>query len=162
MTYVYDTAEAESNAQQRAIDTPLTRTAVIYGNSLSIHSYLPSNYTVTHHSADCTYIEGIDNRGWTLQGYVIPRLASGMYRCRETTYDVPRELECIPPNPTQPAPVPFNPETYVGTVPNGCDIVMYSPGLNPYTDGYVLFGFDEVDYAQVENPTWLFAFCKSP
>ena len=69
--------------------------------------YLPSNYglwfveecyalgdfkivdDVAGLDHDCpvsvVYIQGFDSCGWTLEDYVIPRLASGMYGCRELT-----------------------------------------------------------------------------
>lgn len=42
--------------------------------------YLPSNYTITavdNGSEPYAIVEGEDVAGWTAQGYVIPRLASG-------------------------------------------------------------------------------------
>jgi hypothetical protein len=53
-------------------------------------AYLPDNYCVlSSHDADPhgrtknVVIEGVDCRGWTLDGYVIPRLASGLIGCKE-------------------------------------------------------------------------------
>lgn len=57
-------------------------------------AYLPGNYHVTHETLwepydGATYkvltfvIEGRDDRGWTLDGYVIPRYGSGTIGCRE-------------------------------------------------------------------------------
>lgn len=48
--------------------------------------YLPANYEVvaaysTDDGETVVLISGKDNAGWTLDDYVIPRLASGMYRC---------------------------------------------------------------------------------
>lgn len=48
----------------------------------SIRRYLPSNYVADSDGAD-VYIHGVDRAGWTLDGYVIPRLASGLYRAEE-------------------------------------------------------------------------------
>ena len=68
-------------------ETPApTRHAVIRGIGRekleTVRRYLPSNY-----SADCDggniWIHGVDSAGWTLDGYVIPRLASGLYRAEE-------------------------------------------------------------------------------
>ena len=42
-----------------------------------IAAYLPSNYTAVE-SDGCTLIVGEDVAGWTLDGYVIPRLESGL------------------------------------------------------------------------------------
>jgi len=56
------------------------------GRSLSeaVAVYLPSNYRVTGTDDDgAVLIEGDDNAGWTLDGYVIPRLASGLYWAEE-------------------------------------------------------------------------------
>jgi len=58
----------------------------------TIARYLPDNYRVTsaevqdRSSAEpypVVYIAGRDQAGWTLDGYVIPRLRSGMFFARE-------------------------------------------------------------------------------
>lgn len=49
----------------------------------TIRRYLPANYRVTRVVQDEIFIEGHDNAGWTLDGYVIPRLASGLYFATE-------------------------------------------------------------------------------
>jgi len=54
--------------------------------------YLPANYEVVKStwSPDGfpqVVIEGVDSQGWSLDGYVIPRLASGLYSCEEVTHD---------------------------------------------------------------------------
>jgi hypothetical protein len=47
-----------------------------------VRNYLPSNYLACESSGtihgDCILIEGYDRAGWTLDGYVLPRLASGL------------------------------------------------------------------------------------
>jgi len=50
-----------------------------------IESYLPANYQVIHvdENGQGVLIAGIDNAGWTLDGYVIPRFLSGLITCRE-------------------------------------------------------------------------------
>jgi hypothetical protein len=45
----------------------------------TIRRYLPGNYTATTY----VVIEGEDVAGWTLDGYVIPRLGSGLICARE-------------------------------------------------------------------------------
>lgn len=45
--------------------------------------YLPSNYHVTGATPDEIYIAGEDHAGWTLDDYVIPRLASGLIVAKE-------------------------------------------------------------------------------
>lgn len=57
----------------------------------AVARYLPRNYTLRH-VGDHLLITGIDNAGWTLDGYVIPRLASGLYFAEEVTG---RCLDCI-------------------------------------------------------------------
>ena len=42
-----------------------------------VQAYLPANYRIRNVSDDRITIEGEDNAGWTLDGYVIPRLGSG-------------------------------------------------------------------------------------
>ena len=61
-----------------------TRTATVFTDR-PIANYLPSRYQVVKVEDGKTYIEGTDFHGWTLDGYVIPRLQSGMFRCEETT-----------------------------------------------------------------------------
>jgi hypothetical protein len=69
----------------------VTRYGVIYGNSLGhIAVYLPDNYriipstlTTTPDGHQRVGFEGEDVAGWTLEDYVIPRLASGGYTVEE-------------------------------------------------------------------------------
>jgi len=49
---------------------------------LVIRAYLPSNYGADSDGKN-VFIHGIDVAGWTLDGYVLPRLASGLYFGRE-------------------------------------------------------------------------------
>ena len=63
-------------------DAKCVRRAVIKGKSgtsvsNTIECYLPSNYVVKVVDGH-TFIVGQDVAGWTLDGYVIPRLASGL------------------------------------------------------------------------------------
>lgn len=55
----------------------------------SIARYLPDNYEVVGSGEDRTgpyvVIAGEDRYGWTLDGYVIPRLQTGLYSCDEIT-----------------------------------------------------------------------------
>jgi hypothetical protein len=52
-----------------------------------IAAYLPFNYKIVRMAADeeglYVLIEGVDNAGWSLDGYVIPRLLSGGWACAE-------------------------------------------------------------------------------
>jgi hypothetical protein len=58
----------------------------------TVAAYLPSNYAVLAVDQDgSVIIGGIDNHGWTLDAYVIPRLASGMIHCEQ----IPLDLESI-------------------------------------------------------------------
>ena len=52
----------------------------------TVQRYLPSNYKAelrTHADPPYILIEGTDDHGWTLDGYVIPRLGSGLIVARE-------------------------------------------------------------------------------
>lgn len=59
------------------------------GSIERIKAYLPGNYEVVGRTAIggsstvSILIAGRDSCGWTLDGYVIPRLASGMYYAAE-------------------------------------------------------------------------------
>jgi hypothetical protein len=71
------------------------RRAIVKGRGLTftqLERYLPSNYAIVKESGDVLptsdswmefTIEGEDNAGWTLDGYVIPRLASGLIFAEE-------------------------------------------------------------------------------
>ena len=50
----------------------------------TIQNYLPGNYTAKR-DGDDVVITGTDNAGWTLDSYVIPRLASGLIWAKEDT-----------------------------------------------------------------------------
>jgi len=52
-----------------------------------VAAYLPGNYRVVHADSDSIMIAGVDNSGWTLDGYVIPRLGSGLITAEEWTAD---------------------------------------------------------------------------
>ena len=75
----------------------MSRYAKVYGRNLTqetVQAYLPSNYEVTGtHEDGGIVINGVDNLGWTLDDYVIPRLASGGYFAREATQDDLDEAE---------------------------------------------------------------------
>lgn len=64
--------------------TTTTRRAVVKGTGITLQSvsaYLPRNYEVMgwDETGTAVVIEGHDNAGWTLDDYVLPRLASGLY-----------------------------------------------------------------------------------
>lgn len=69
------------------------RTAAVTGPSITaekVEQYLPSNYRVVgtqvgEFGHTEVLISGIDVAGWTMDNYIIPRLGSGLYACRETT-----------------------------------------------------------------------------
>jgi hypothetical protein len=55
------------------------------GKTKEVAQYLPQNYKVLGRTCDNTgtIIVGVDNAGWTMDDYVIPRLGSGMIYCEE-------------------------------------------------------------------------------
>jgi len=63
-----------------------TRTALVLGglgaDLETVRSYLPANYPAQQ-TPDGVLISGQDSHGWTLDGYVIPRLASGLIVAEE-------------------------------------------------------------------------------
>lgn len=79
------------------------RYAIVGGTREQIEAYLPSNYTIagvvpgTYPKGELepvdfgstVVIEGRDNAGWTMDSYVIPRLASGMHFANEVGLDHP-------------------------------------------------------------------------
>lgn len=62
-----------------------TRRAIVSSTDSAIAAYLPARYKVVEVTEDSTIIEGEDFCGWTLDDYVIPRLASGWYFAEEVT-----------------------------------------------------------------------------
>ena len=58
-----------------------------------VRGYLPSNYKA-HETKDGTgdiYISGIDNAGWSMDDYVIPRLGSGLINAVEISFEEVQE-----------------------------------------------------------------------
>lgn len=55
------------------------------GKTKEVAQYLPNNFQVLGRTLDNTgtIIVGVDDHGWSLDQYVIPRLASGMIHCEE-------------------------------------------------------------------------------
>lgn len=49
-----------------------------------VQRFMPSNYSARYDEDEgAIVIEGEDAHGWTLDGYVLPRLASGMIYAKE-------------------------------------------------------------------------------
>ena len=75
--------------------TPNLRIALaLTSDAADVAQYLPGNYSVIGRTMELEnnktsltlmgiLIAGVDNYGWTLDDYVIPRLGSGMISCRE-------------------------------------------------------------------------------
>lgn len=62
------------------------RVAIVTGEPVDrVAAYLPANYYAVDMGADVVEIRGDDHLGWTLEDYVIPRLASGLIFAREVT-----------------------------------------------------------------------------
>jgi hypothetical protein len=59
------------------------RRARVSSTDKAIAAYLPARYKVVEVTETETIIEGEDCCGWTLDDYVIPRLASGWYFAEE-------------------------------------------------------------------------------
>jgi hypothetical protein len=91
----------------------LKRYALIIAPASTVANYLPSNYEVKAElqpeqlvgvdderfgsllsTRTVTVIEGRDDAGWTLDAYVFPRLASGLYAGREIdlSHDVMKRI----------------------------------------------------------------------
>lgn len=77
---------------------PFTRYALVRGarSRREAEAYLPDNYRIVHETTDSELgrmfdgtpwplfvIEGRDDHGWSLDGYVVPRCASGLLRVIE-------------------------------------------------------------------------------
>ncbi len=57
------------------------------GKTKDVAQYLPNNFTVLGRtlSGPYTIIVGVDDHGWSLDKYVIPRLGSALIHCEEIT-----------------------------------------------------------------------------
>lgn len=75
------------------------------GKCKEVEQYLPNNYKVIGRTRDNTgtIIVGVDNAGWTMDDYVIPRLGSGMIHCEEVVeidgLDLKQMLLALDPKP---------------------------------------------------------------
>jgi hypothetical protein len=73
----------------------MMRYALVGSDADEIAAYLPGNYRILGTVDGQTVIAGRDHAGWTLEGYVIPRLASGLYFATEIDLSHP-VLEQLP------------------------------------------------------------------
>lgn len=65
-------------------DMTETRYAIVRSSDLlAIQEYMPRNYTAVLLENGTVLVSGKDSAGWTLDGYVIPRLGSGLHGARE-------------------------------------------------------------------------------
>lgn len=89
---IYQDADIEMMELAEAASEIQLRYAVVRGKPgfgaadlrSAIEPYLPANYRVVGPLDDGgVMIEGVDDAGWTLDDYVIPRLASGLYFAEE-------------------------------------------------------------------------------
>ena len=102
------TLEHHSGQWQGPSATPvrrqIERTALIVGRGITaerVAAYLPAGYRVVEadvigKQGDSVIIAGYDIAGWTLEDYVIPRLASGCMFATTPAYGVPTK-DAFPP-----------------------------------------------------------------
>jgi hypothetical protein len=77
-------------------DCPFTRYALVpawSGELEPLARYLPGNYRVEARTSFGVVISGRDSAGWTLHGYVLPRLASGLIAVEEIDLSHPAMRE---------------------------------------------------------------------
>lgn len=66
----------------------MMRVAIVANREMDlarVERFLPSNYAARVLDNGSVEVFGEDSAGWTLDGYVIPRLASGMIFAQEVT-----------------------------------------------------------------------------
>jgi len=88
-----------SGPSSTPIRRQLERTALIVGNGITadrVSAYLPRGYRVveadiTGRQGDSVIIAGHDVAGWTLEDYVLPRLASGGLYGTAPAYGIPTQ-----------------------------------------------------------------------
>jgi hypothetical protein len=66
----------------------------------TVERYLPSNYVVLAATSLGIVVAGYDSHGWTLDGYVMPRLSSGLIASEEVDRTHPALSE-VPVERTQ-------------------------------------------------------------
>ena len=84
---------AEKRLEELAAELKKFRYAIAHSDDWTeVAAYLPMHYKVQcgttiplgHNDVrEVHVIAGKDNAGWTLEGYVIPRLGSGLIHCEE-------------------------------------------------------------------------------
>lgn len=67
----------------------IMRYALVAADAAAVSAYLPENYRVLGSVDGQAVIGGRDAVGWTLDAYVIPRLASGLYFATEVDLSHP-------------------------------------------------------------------------
>jgi hypothetical protein len=67
-------------------DAPTQRLIVEgkFASREAVARYLPANYSVVGGEDGAVIVEGQDSAGWTAEGYVIPRLSSGLMTAKPT------------------------------------------------------------------------------
>lgn len=94
-----DSFESEDNGARRNTGARLAKVTIRGRDTVhTVAAYLPGNYKVLGMQGDDVMIGGVDNHGWTLDDYVIPRLASGMMHCEEIILDLEHILKYDPLN----------------------------------------------------------------
>ena len=86
MTYIKQFSDALDKIAATSPAPAPTRTALIVKDGLTlreVQQYLPSNYGAFRRPDGRVQVTGRDSHGWTLDGYVIPRLASGLIPAKE-------------------------------------------------------------------------------
>jgi hypothetical protein len=71
---------------------PIKRYAIVTGldaTAETVARYLPSNYRVLATTSQGVVIQGTDAHGWTFDGYIAPRLGSGLMRAVEVDLSHP-------------------------------------------------------------------------
>lgn len=103
-TTIVHSAGEWSGPSSTPIRRQIERTALIVGRGITaerVAAYLPAGYRVAEsdvigREGDSVIIAGHDIAGWTLEDYVIPRLASGGMFATSPAYGVPTK-DAFPP-----------------------------------------------------------------
>jgi hypothetical protein len=84
---------------------PIKRYAIVTGlhaDAETVGKYLPSNYRVLGTTPHGVVIQGTDAHGWTFDGYIAPRLGSGLMRAVEVDLSHPALKEIPEEAPSHP------------------------------------------------------------
>jgi hypothetical protein len=120
---------------------PIKRYALVTGlhaDAETVSRYLPSNYKVIGTTSHGIVIQGTDEAGWTFDGYIAPRLGSGLMRAVEVDLSHPalREIPEVTADPSHPTDFDAWMEAVDNAVQALCGASVHDLPDCPFADWY--------------------------